>query len=89
MEKLFSTSLRNCKRLNERVVREREREEFTTSKTNYSNIKNNCNKPNTFLRLRSNLLKNSSNTHNPSTTAHHRARETAHSQLQELVPLDK
>lgn len=26
MEKLFSTSLRNCKRLNERVVRERERE---------------------------------------------------------------
>lgn len=25
MEKLFSTSLHNCKRLNERVVRERER----------------------------------------------------------------
>lgn len=25
MEKLFSTSLRNCKRLNERVIRERER----------------------------------------------------------------
>lgn len=45
MEKLFSTSLRNCKRLNERVVRERERERnlrrrrqiIPTSKTTATN----------------------------------------------------
>lgn len=43
MEKLFSTSLRNCKRLNERVVRERERnlrrqrQIIPTSKTTATN----------------------------------------------------
>lgn len=43
MEKLFSTSLHNCKRLNERVVRERERnlrrrrQIIPTSKTTATN----------------------------------------------------
>lgn len=43
MEKLFSISLRNCKRLNERVVRERERnlrrrrQIIPTSKTTATN----------------------------------------------------